>query len=113
MPEIAALQRKYAGDRRVVIISLNAAYAGDTAEKAKAFLQRKSLSGEEAVDDVRAEGSRAGEAARSLGLKVVPTLFILDGAGKLVAVHKGFDGAEHLGTTLSEHIDRLLASART
>ncbi|HEX2817617.1 MAG TPA: TlpA disulfide reductase family protein [Phenylobacterium sp.] len=109
MPQIAALQRKYAGDPRVVIIALNAAYAGDTADKAKAFLQRRNIAGAQAIDDVKAPGKHAGEAAGSLGLKVVPTLFILDRAGKLVAVHTGYDGAEHLVTTLSEHIDGLLA----
>jgi thiol-disulfide isomerase/thioredoxin len=109
MPEVAAVQRKYEADPRVVILAVNAGYGGETAEKARAFLQRRPLEGAVAIDDIKAAGDKRGEGGRSLGLKVVPTLFILDRAGRLTAVHTGYDGAEHLAKTLSARIDRLLA----
>lgn len=48
------------------------------------------------IDDVKTEGSTKGEGALQLGLKVVPTLFILDKNHRLVAAHVGYDTSEHL-----------------
>lgn len=110
-PEIAALQRKYAADPRVLILAVDAGYGGDTAEKAGAYLRRRGLAGPQAIDDLKPAGRQKGDAAVSLGLSVVPTLFILDKAGRLVVVHTGFDGAEHLVPSLSRRIDRLVAGA--
>ena len=113
LPQIDAFQRKYRDDPRVLILTINAGFAGDTAEKAKLFLQRRNLTGPTVIDDAQRAGEQHGQAALSLGLHVVPTLFILDGAGHLVAVHKGYDTDEPIVANLSERIDRLTARPRT
>ena len=108
IPEVAALQRQYRSDPRVAIVALNAGYAGDTARKARDFLVRRHFDLVSEIDDVKTEGSTKGEGALQLGLKVVPTLFILDNNHRLVAVHVGYDTSEHLITSLSKRIDSLI-----
>ncbi|HEY4310938.1 MAG TPA: TlpA disulfide reductase family protein [Pirellulales bacterium] len=105
MPKIAALVDAYRDDPKVAIISLNAGYGGDTPGKARSFLQRHNLPLSSEIDDIRTNGAAKGMAAGSLGLKVLPTLFILDESGRLVAIHVGFDNSENLPATLRRHID--------
>jgi len=107
MPKIAALQRQYQADPRVLILAVNSGSSGDTAEKARAFLQRRGFDGAVAIDDVKRVGEKWGDAGRTLGLKVVPTLFILDRTGNLSAVHTGYDEAEPLAKSVSARIARL------
>jgi thiol-disulfide isomerase/thioredoxin len=110
LPKVAALQQMYRGDSRVEIIALNAGSGGDTAQKASSFLQRRNLELSSYIDDVYADDARrAGMAARSLGLKVVPTLFIVNRSGRLVAIHTGYDNSEDLLTTLPRRISGLLS----
>jgi thiol-disulfide isomerase/thioredoxin len=110
IPEIAALQRKYKDDPRVAVVALNAGYGGDNAQKAREFLARKHFDLETKIDDIKTDGRAKGEGAIHMGLKVVPTLFILNKDQRLVAVHVGYDSSEHLATTLSNRIDSLVAS---
>jgi thiol-disulfide isomerase/thioredoxin len=110
IPQISALQRKYKNNSRVAIVALNAAYGGDTAQKARDFLARRRFDITTEIDDIKTNGRGKGEAAVQLGLKVVPTLFILDKAQRLVAVHVGYDRSEHLAATLSNRIDSLASS---
>jgi thiol-disulfide isomerase/thioredoxin len=107
MPKIAVLADHYRSDPKVAIISLNAGYGGDTPEKAIAFLQRHNFALSSEIDDIRTKGATKGVAAASLGLKVVPTLFILDPSGRLVAIHTGYDNSENLLATLTRRIDQL------
>jgi thiol-disulfide isomerase/thioredoxin len=108
IPEVAALQRKYEDDPRVAVVALNAGYGGDTAQKARDFLVRRHFALASEIDDIKTEGSPKGEAALHLGLKVVPTLFILTKDHRVVAVHVGFDSSEHLVASLSKRIDSLI-----
>jgi thiol-disulfide isomerase/thioredoxin len=110
IPEISALQRKYENDPRVAIVAINAGYGGDTAQKARDFLVRRHFDIAAEIDDIKTDGLSKGEGATHMGLKVVPTLFILNKDLRLVAVHVGYDGSEHLATSLSNRIDSLLAS---
>jgi thiol-disulfide isomerase/thioredoxin len=112
IPEITALQKKYAKDPRVAVVALNAGYGGDTAHKAREFLQRRHFALATEIDDVKPDGRKLGAAGVSLGLKVVPTLFILNKDQRLVAVHVGFDSSEHLAATLSKRIDSLMSTQR-
>jgi len=107
IPEISALQRKYKNDPRVAIVALNAGYGGDTAQKARDFLVRRHFDIATKIDDIKTDGKTKGEGAIHMGLKVVPTLFILNKDHRLVAVHVGYDSSEHLATTLSNRIDSL------
>jgi thiol-disulfide isomerase/thioredoxin len=110
IPEITALQKKYARDPRVAVVALNAGYGGDTAQKAREFLKRRHFELATEIDDVKHAGRKQGAAGVSLGLKVVPTLFILNKDQRLVAVHVGFDSSEHLAATLSKRIDSLASA---
>jgi thiol-disulfide isomerase/thioredoxin len=109
MPKLAALQAKYRNDPRVTIVAMDAGYGGDTAERARAFLARRNLGLTSAIDDIKPPGAKKGLGAGALGLQVVPTLFILNPAGRLVGIHTGYDKAEDLTATLSRHIDQLAA----
>jgi thiol-disulfide isomerase/thioredoxin len=110
IPEIAALQRKYKDDPRVAVVALNAGYGGDNAQKAGDFLLRRRFDIATEIDDIKTDGRVKGEGAIHMGLKVVPTLFILNKDQKLVAVHIGFDSSEHLATTLANRINSLVDS---
>lgn len=107
MPKIAALAAAYRSDPTVAVISLNAGSGGDTPEKARSFLQRRNLPPSSEIDDIRTKDAPKGMAASSLGLKVLPSLFILDQSGKLVAIHTGYDNSENLLATLIHRIDKL------
>jgi thiol-disulfide isomerase/thioredoxin len=110
IPEIAALQRKYKNDPRVAVVALNAGYGGDNAQKAREFLMRRHFDIASEIDDINTDGRAKGEGAIHMGLKVVPTLFILNNDQRLVAVHVGYDSSEHLAATLSNRIDSLVSS---
>jgi hypothetical protein len=88
-------------------VALNAGYGGDTAQKARDFLVRRHFDIATEIDDIKTDGKTKGEGAIHMGLKVVPTLFILNKDHRLVAVHVGYDSSEHLATTLSNRIDSL------
>lgn len=88
-------------------MALNAGYGGDTAKKARDFLVRGHFDIATEIDDIKTDGNTKGEGAIHMGLKVVPTLFILNKDHRLVAVHVGYDSSEHLVTTLSNRIDSL------
>ena len=109
LPKIQALQDKYRGNPSVLIVALDSATGGDTAEIAQAYLDRKKLRLTGAIDSLDHSGDEhRGPAAKSLGTRGIPTVFILDRSGRLRAIHEGFDSAEHLTATLSRQIDRLL-----
>jgi thiol-disulfide isomerase/thioredoxin len=109
LPEIQALQNKYRGNPSVLIVALDSATGGNTAAIAQAYLDRKKLNLTGAIDSLdHAGGDSWGPAAKSLGTRGIPTVFIVDRSGRLRAIHEGFDSAEHLTATLSRQIDRLL-----
>jgi thiol-disulfide isomerase/thioredoxin len=109
LPEIQALQDKYRGNPSVLIVALDSAGGGDTAEIAQAYLERKKLRLAGAIDSLDHSGDdHWGPAAKSLGTRGIPTVYVLDRSGKLRAIHEGFDSSEHLTATLSRQIERLL-----
>jgi len=96
-------------DPRVVIEALNAGYGGDTAQKARAFMERKHWDLVTTMDDIKTDGRDKGEAAVNIGLKVVPTIYIFNQAQRVVAIHVGYDSSEHLAPTLVQRIQSLTA----
>ncbi len=108
LPEIQALQNQYRGNPNVLIFALDSATGGDTSAKAQAYLDAKKLTLTGTIDSSDTAGDSWGPAARSLGLKGIPALYILDRSGKLRAIHLGYDSSEHLTETLSRQIDQLL-----
>ena len=108
LPEIQALQNKYRGNPKVLIFALDSATGGDTSAKAQAYLDAKRLTLTGTIDSSDTAGDSWGPAARSLGSKGIPALYILDRSGKLRAIHLGYDSSERLTETLSRQIDHLL-----
>jgi thiol-disulfide isomerase/thioredoxin len=108
LPEIQALQDKYRGNPKVLIFALDSATGGDTAEKAQTYLDHKKLTLTGMIDSLRTDGESWGPAARSLGTKGIPAVYILDGSGRLRGIHLGYDSSEHLAKALSRQIDQLL-----
>ena len=108
LPEIQALQNKYRGNPKVLIFALDSATGGDTSAKAQAYLDAKKLTLIGTIDSSDTAGDSWGPAARSLGIKGIPALYILDRSGRLRVIHLGYDSSEHLTETLSRQIDHLL-----
>ena len=108
LPEIQVLQNKYRANPKVLIFALDSATGGDTSAKAQAYLDAKKLTLTGTIDSADTAGDSWGPAARSLGIKGLPALYILDRSGKLRAIHLGYDSSEHLTETLSRQIDQLL-----
>jgi len=97
MPDIVALQRRYANDPRVVILTVNTA-EGDTAEKAKAYMQlhASGVAGAIATDT---------NLRRSLGIGI-PAIYLLDAQGHLRLHVMGY--SPHMKSTVAGKIDWLL-----
>jgi thiol-disulfide isomerase/thioredoxin len=111
LPEIQALQNKYRGNPNVLIFALDSATGGDTSAIAQAYLDAKKLTLTGTIDSADSgdtAGDSWGPAARSLGIKGIPALYILDRSGRLRAIHLGYDSSEHLTKTLTWQIDQLL-----
>jgi thiol-disulfide isomerase/thioredoxin len=108
LPEIQALQNKYRGNPNVLIFALDSATGGDTSAKAQAYLDGKKLTLAGAIDSSGTGGDSWGPAAKSLGTKGIPALYIVDRSGRLRAIHMGYDSSEHLTETLSRQINQLL-----
>jgi len=108
LPEIDRLYRRFAGDRRVAFYAVDVpvtdtpADQGDTPAKAVEFFHRHGYRLPLAYDT----GGAAGRALHAHGL---PTLLVLDRAGRVRLRHVGYVGAEDLGATLTETIENLLA----
>jgi thiol-disulfide isomerase/thioredoxin len=108
LPEIQALQNKYRGNPNVLIFALDSATGGDTAAKAQAYLDAKKLTLTGTIDSSDISGDSWGPAAKSLDIKGIPSLYILDRSGKLRVIHLGYDSSERLTETLPREIDHLL-----
>lgn len=101
LPEIESVYKKYERTSDVIFLAVDANWDGETAAKAKDFLQRKKLDLPAAFDD--------GGVARQLRVDGLPTIVLIDRDGNIRMTHYGYDASEHLPTVLSNHIDRLLS----
>jgi thiol-disulfide isomerase/thioredoxin len=110
LPEIAALQAKYHDNPNVLIFALNSGNHGETPAKAQAYLAKRKLMLNPAIDSfgVAPEEDSWGPAAKSLSVTSLPALYILESSGRLRVIHFGYDSSEHLTESLSHHIDELL-----
>jgi thiol-disulfide isomerase/thioredoxin len=108
LPEIDRLYQRFAGDRRVAFYAVDVpetdtpADQGDTPAKAIDFFHRHGYRLPLAYDT-------GGAAAKALHAHGLPTLLVLDRAGRVRLRHVGYVGAEDLGATLSGTIEDLLA----
>jgi thiol-disulfide isomerase/thioredoxin len=110
LPEIAALQAKYRDNPNVLIFALNSGNHGETPSKAQAYLTKRNLMLNPAIDSfgVAPDEDSWGPAAKSLSVTSLPALYILDRSGRLRVIHLGYDSSEHLTESLSHRIDELL-----
>lgn len=108
LPELERLYARLAADRRVAFYAVDVGAtdspgdSGDTPVRAADFFRRHGYRIPLAFDT----GARASAALRAHGL---PTLLVLDRAGRVRLRHVGYAGAEDLGDTLGATIDKLLA----
>ncbi len=109
LPEVARLQREFAGDPRVTIIALDTGTAGDTAERAQRFIAQRGLALAAAIDSVDpGRPDVLGSAGRSVGLSTIPAIYVLDAHGRLRITHRGYDVSEQLADNLKRSIRKLL-----
>jgi thiol-disulfide isomerase/thioredoxin len=110
LPEIATLQAKYRDNPNVLIFALNSGKHGETPAKAQAYLTKRNLTLNPAIDSfgVAPDEDSWGPAATSLSVTSLPALYILDRSGRLRVIHLGYDSSEHLTASLSHRIDELL-----
>jgi thiol-disulfide isomerase/thioredoxin len=110
LPEIAALQARYRDNPNVLIIALNSGNHGETSAKAQAYLTKRNLTLNSAIDSFGvAPGEDSwGPAAKSLGVTNLPALYIVDRSGRVRIIHVGYDSSEQLSKSLSRRIDELL-----
>lgn len=100
LPTVDALYRRYRNDPRVVFVAVDTEGRSVVMPPAKAqsFLSNMGLSLPLAIN---------GDDLGKFGSSVLPTLVILDPAGRVRLVHAGYDGAEDLGRIVSDQITAL------
>jgi thiol-disulfide isomerase/thioredoxin len=109
LSEIEAVQERYRGNPSVLVFALDSGTGGDTSAKAQEYVERRKLTVSAAIDALNeTDGTSPGSAARSLGMTILPAIYVLDRSGKLRVVHVGYDAAEYLKESLSRQIDQLL-----
>lgn len=106
LPQIEDVARRYSGNPKVLVLALDTGTGGDTMEMAKAYLLKRNVKIEAAIDSGDAESFAA--ATKSLGVHGIPRLYILDSAGRVRVIHSGYDASENLKESLAREIDRLL-----
>ncbi len=110
LPELERVQSEFRNDPRVVILALDTATGGDTADRARSFLARQKITLSLAIDVLDPKQPEAqGSAARSVGLSGIPAIYVLDSRGRLRIIHRGYDASEHLTASLTRALRRLLA----
>lgn len=106
LPQIQDVARRYSGNPKVLVIALDAGIGGDTVETAKAYLLKRNVKLEAAIDSANGESFAA--ATKSLDVHGIPVLYILDSTGRVRVIHSGYDASEDLKESLARQIDRLL-----
>ena len=101
MPDLERLYRRYQGNPKVTFWAVDVQKDGETAEKARSFMQSAgytlpiALGSEKYVEGLNLEG--------------FPSLIIIDTAGRVRLIHTGYDRSEQFQAKLSGQIDNLLA----
>jgi thiol-disulfide isomerase/thioredoxin len=112
LPELERLARRFAGDPRVAFYAVDVPLSdtpdaqGDTPQRALAFLRQQGFRIPLAYD-------AGGQAASALHAHGLPTLLVLDRAGRVRLRHVGYTGAEDLSETRARTIGDLLAEPST
>ena len=104
MPAILKVHRHYQANSDVAFFAVNAGWHDDTADKVRAFVDRKHL-------DIPVALNPAG-ATKLLEVNALPTLILIDRRGNIRMESVGYDPDVPLETQLSSKIDELLAAGR-
>jgi thiol-disulfide isomerase/thioredoxin len=105
LAEYPALQDIYAsfeGNSEVAFVAVNAGGEADTDAKVRAFIGSKRWTVPVAMDQRESTMS-------ALGLSGLPSLAVLDKAGRLRMVHSGYDAAENLASNVRRVVNKLRA----
>lgn len=108
LTKIAEVQDRYRDNPNVLILVVNSGNHGETPAKARAYLNRKRLGVQGAIDLPAGDNDSWGLAAKSLGTTSLPVIYILDRSGALRVIHSGYDSSEDLSSSLSRQIHDLL-----
>lgn len=100
LPELERVYQRFRGNPAVVLLAVDTAWRGETAALGKRYLARRGLQIPGAFDN--------GEAARAFGVDALPTLVLIDQAGRSRVTHIGYDASEQLESLLTTHIEALL-----
>jgi thiol-disulfide isomerase/thioredoxin len=102
LPELQKLYEQIRNNPNVAFYVVGGPWGGDTVEAESDFARQKSFALPFAFDS---QG-----AAKALGVHSFPTLIILDGAGHVRMIHKGYDASEHLGRRVSKELHTLMGN---
>jgi thiol-disulfide isomerase/thioredoxin len=100
LPELQNTYDKFKGDSSVVFYAVGGPWGDDTKDKQSAFAKEIGL------NLPLAFGSP--ETQRALGISGFPASVILDGAGHIGLVHKGYDASEHLARRVSGEVAAIM-----
>ena len=88
MPELESAWAQVRGDSSVVFVAVDAGWGGETIERGRRYLARRTVTVPAAFD--------AGGAASALGVHALPTILFLDRTGRVRFEHYGYDRSEHV-----------------
>lgn len=101
LPEIDKLYRRYESSPQVVFWAVDVNTGGETPVQASTFMKHHGYLVPVAFDARNASDHLLGDSG-------FPALVVLDKSGRIRLIHSGYDGSEHLVSTLSETIDGLV-----
>lgn len=101
LPHVEAVYRRFRDDPRVAFYFIDTAFGGETPERGRQALTRMRLNLPVAFD--------AGAAARAMHVDGIPAVVLIDDAGALRSIHRGYDEAENLEWGLTRQIENQLA----
>jgi peroxiredoxin len=101
-PDLQKTYEQYKGNPNVTFYAVGGPWGGDTIEKEAAFASRMRLNFPLVFD--------SDVPRQAFGVRVLPALIILDGAGHIRLIHNDYDGSEHLARHISSEIEALLSN---
>lgn len=102
LPHIQRVYQSFRNDPRVAFYAVDLDWNGETPQHGHAYLDKRHVTVPMAFDSGQA-------AAKVLKVYSVPALILIDKKGAVRLAHFGYDGAENLESSLTRHIQNLLA----
>jgi thiol-disulfide isomerase/thioredoxin len=102
LPHVDKVYQQFRNDSRVAFYAVDTGWGDETPELGENSLQRRHIVLPMAFD--------SGATAQALKVDALPSLVLLDSAGKVRFVHEGFDVSENLESGLTRRIHELVNS---